>query len=190
MSQPTSLVRYIFIYKTSHTNKRTDEYGDSVENRCRFPLEVLDAITSVWGPRLVGIKICPPDDYNDSTVSFTELLETYGYYIRQLMTRDLGFINLSRRGCDVGRNQDDYFKSSPRPEGKELPLGYDPVKHFGSLIKYPGSKTMLMVNHEYTVEEADELVRNNQIDLVTFARPFIYNPVGLLLETFLISTYD
>lgn len=182
VSQPANPNVIHFTHKNSHANKRTDEYGGSVENRCRFPLEVLDAITSAWGPKLVGIKICPPDDYNDSTVSYAELSETYDYYIRQLMTRGLGFINLSRRGCDVGRNQDDYFKSSPRSKGKELPPGYDPVKHFGSLIKYPGTKTMLMVNHEYTVEEADELVRNNQIDLVTFARPFIYNPVGLLLE--------
>lgn len=40
---------------------------------------------------------------------------------------------------------------------------------------------MLMVNHEYTVVKADELVKTNQIDLVTLARPFIYNPVPYLI---------
>lgn len=161
-----------------HSNTRTDKYGGSVENCCRFPLEVLDAIIEVWGPRAVGIKICPPDDYNDSTVSYEELTETYTYYIKELMRRTLAFINLSRRGCDVGRETDDYFKSAARPEGKELPPKYEPLSQFGSLIKYTGSRTLLMVNHEYTVEEARDLVRNEKIDLVTFGRPFIYNPVG------------
>lgn len=148
-----------------------------MDNRCRFPLEVLDAIISVWGSRAVGIKICPSDDYNDTMVSYEELTETYTYYIQELMKRNLGFINLSRRGCDVGRNQDDYFKSSPRPEDKALPANYEPLKQFGKTIKYPGSSTMLMVNHEYTFEEAEDLIKSGQIDLAQFARPFIYNPV-------------
>ncbi|KAF7528572.1 hypothetical protein PCG10_000417 [Penicillium crustosum] len=109
-------------------------------------------------------------------VSYEELTETYTYYIQELMKRSLGFINLSRRGCDVGRNQDDYFKSSPRPEDKALPPNYEPLKEFGKAIKYPGSSTMLMVNHEYTFEEAEDLIKSGQIDLAQFARPFIYNP--------------
>ncbi|KAI9042162.1 uncharacterized protein KD926_006081 [Aspergillus affinis] len=160
----------------SHSNLRTDIYGGSVENRCRFVLEVTDAIIEVWGPRRVGIKICPSDDYNDSAVSFEELSETYNYLIRQLVSRNLGYINLSRRGCAIGRAQDDYFMPSPRPAGKQLPPNYEPLRQFGHLIKYPGSETMLMVNHEYTVAEADNLVCEGKIDLVTFGRPFIYNP--------------
>ncbi|KAJ5588483.1 hypothetical protein N7537_011161 [Penicillium hordei] len=105
----------------SHSNARADRYAASVENRCRFLLEVLDAITSVCGRRAVGIKICPSDDYNDTMVSYEELTEAYTCYIQELMKRNLGFINLSHRGCDVGRNQDDYFKSNPRPEDKALP---------------------------------------------------------------------
>jgi len=135
----------------------------------------------------VGIKICPSDDYNDSAVSYKEITETYMYLIKELRKRDLAFINLSRRGCDVGRNQDDYFKSNPRPEGTLLPPNYEPMKQFASLIKHPGSKTMLMVNHEYTVAEADELVKSDQIDLITFARPFIYNPVCFITLTMFIN---
>jgi hypothetical protein len=36
---------------------------------------------------------------------------------------------------------------------------------------------MLMVNHEYTFGEAEDLIKLVQIDLAQFARPFIYNPV-------------
>ncbi|GLA30949.1 hypothetical protein AnigIFM63326_009384 [Aspergillus niger] len=159
-----------------HSNTRSDEYGGSVENRCRFPLEVLDVTIKVWGPRAVGIKICPTDDYNDTMISYDETKETYTYLVKELMRRDLAFINLSRRGCDVGRETDDYFRSQERPQGKQLPPKYEPLTDFGPLIKYPGSRTMLMVNHEYTVEEARHLIQKEEIDLVTFARPFIYNP--------------
>lgn len=132
----------------------------------------------MWGSRRVGIKICPSDDYNDSSTSYKELSETYRFYIKELMKRNLAYINLSRRGCDIGRNQDDYFKSNPRPRGLELPSGYEPLQEFGALIKHPGSRTMLMVNHEYTVAEADELINSEKIDMVSFGRPFIYNPVS------------
>ena len=40
-------------------NKRTDEYGGSIENRVRFPLEVIDALISVFGAGRVGIKVSP-----------------------------------------------------------------------------------------------------------------------------------
>lgn len=47
-----------------------------------------------------------------------------------------------------------------------------------------------MVNHEYTVEEAEKLIREEKIDLVTFARPFIYNPVGIQSEFIRIAVSD
>lgn len=133
---------------------------------------------TVWDAEFVGIKICPSDDYNDSAISDEEMRETYEYYIRELMKRKMLFINLSRRGAFVARNQDDYFKTGARPAGREIPRDYDSLESFGGLVKYPGSPTLLMVNHEYTVEEADDLIRRGKIDLVSFGRPFIYNPVS------------
>ncbi|KAI2913738.1 hypothetical protein CBS147343_7550 [Aspergillus niger] len=165
-------------HSVTHSDTRSDKYGGSVENRCRFPLEVLDVIIKDWGPRAVGIKICPTDDYNDTMISYDEIKETYTYFLKELMRRDLAFIDLSRRGCDVGRESDDYFRLQDRPQGKELPPRYEPLTDFGPLIKYPGSRTMLTVNHEYTVEEARNLIQQEKIDLVTFPRPFIYNPVN------------
>jgi N-ethylmaleimide reductase len=40
-------------------NQRIDEYGGSIENRMRFPLQVVDAVVAVWGPERVGIRISP-----------------------------------------------------------------------------------------------------------------------------------
>ena len=41
------------------TNKRTDQYGGSLENRARFPLEVVDAVIDVFGADRVGIRMTP-----------------------------------------------------------------------------------------------------------------------------------
>ncbi|KAL2826133.1 hypothetical protein BDW59DRAFT_161259 [Aspergillus cavernicola] len=160
----------------SRSNKRTDNYGGSTENRCRFILEVIDVIIEIWGPGRTGIKICPPDDLQDSAISYDELSETYGYLVPQLVARELGFINLCRRGCLLGDPDDEVSPPNSRPQGCELPPGYDPLQQFGPMIKYPGSKTKLMVNHGYTPEEANRLVQEGKIDLVTFGRPFISNP--------------
>ncbi|RAH76354.1 hypothetical protein BO86DRAFT_423230 [Aspergillus japonicus CBS 114.51] len=103
-----------------------------------------------------------PDDYNDTAVSYQGLSKTYTYYIEELMRRDLAFINLSRRGCDVGRETDEYFESPPRPQGKKLAPKYDPFLQCGPMVRFPGSQTMLMVNHEYTMEEASALIETGR----------------------------
>ncbi|KAI5275183.1 hypothetical protein KEM52_005056, partial [Ascosphaera acerosa] len=116
-----------------HANKRTDQYGGSVENRCRFVLEVVDALISVWGPRRTAIKICPADVHNASTTSFAEAQAVYGYLVPQLVARQLCYINVSRRGCNLGREGDHHILANPRPVGYELPDGWDPVREFGAL---------------------------------------------------------
>jgi len=45
------------------SNKRTDEYGGSFENRARFLFEVLDALSSVFGADKVGVKLSPLMSY-------------------------------------------------------------------------------------------------------------------------------
>ncbi|KFA56516.1 hypothetical protein S40293_01118 [Stachybotrys chartarum IBT 40293] len=149
----------------SRANMRTDAYGGSVENRCRFILEVVDAIEQVYGGyEYICVKLCPADSFNDSVITFEEMKQTYSYLIKELVKRRIGIINLSRRGV------------TSRPEGFPLPPGYNPVVDFGPLVKYPGSPSLLMVNHEYTPEEADKAIRAGKADLVSFGRPFIFNP--------------
>lgn len=55
------------------------------------------------------------------------------------------------------------------------------------MVKYPGSKTLLMVNHEYSVEEAERVVREGVVDFVAFGRPFIYNRVCFLIHVLFFS---
>ena len=49
---------YFFQFLDSEANLRTDAYGGSVENRCRFVLEAIDAMVGVFGKGRVGIKVC------------------------------------------------------------------------------------------------------------------------------------
>lgn len=44
------------------SNKRTDEYGDSVENRARFALEVIDGVANAIGPERTAIRLSPWND--------------------------------------------------------------------------------------------------------------------------------
>ena len=46
------------------TNRRTDEYGGSIENRCRFALEVFQAVVDRVGAEKVGVRLSPWEYYN------------------------------------------------------------------------------------------------------------------------------
>ncbi|KAE8680352.1 12-oxophytodienoate reductase 2 [Hibiscus syriacus] len=58
-------------------NDRTDEYGGSLENRCRFPLQVVEAVADEIGADRVGIRLSPFADYNDCADSNPEALGLY-----------------------------------------------------------------------------------------------------------------
>lgn len=110
-------------------------------------------------------------------VDYDEMKEVYTHLIKELVARKVGIINIGRRGAETKNDAGDYLDTQLPPG--HLPPGYDPVLDFGRLVKFPGSPSLLMANHGYTVEEAAELVRQQKLDLVSFARPFIYNPVRL-----------
>ena len=159
-------------------NHRTDEYGGSVANRCRFILELVDAVSDEFGgPEHICVKISPTDILNDSVVTFDEIQETYTHLIQELVKRKVGIINICRRGADIDADFGGGYIDLHRPKEYSLPPKYDPVLDFGPLVKFPGSPTMLMANQDYSIEEADRLIKEGKIDLIMIGRPFIYNPV-------------
>ena len=46
------------------SNRRADSYGGSIENRARFPLDILGAVTQAVGQERTGIKFSPWGEYN------------------------------------------------------------------------------------------------------------------------------
>lgn len=75
-------------------NKRTDEYGGSIENRSRFTLEIMEALVEVWGEGRVGIKLSPSSLYNSITDSDATAL--YTYLIAELNKLPLAYLHLMR----------------------------------------------------------------------------------------------
>lgn len=66
------------------TNQRTDEYGGSWENRCRFPLEVIRAVRAAVGPdypismRICGSDFIPGSNTNEEWAAFAPLAQEAG----------------------------------------------------------------------------------------------------------------
>ena len=74
------------------TNQRTDDYGGPVRNRARLTLEVVVAVTKVWGANRVGIRFSPGGVFNDMHDS--NPLETFGHVLHELNRFDLAYAHL------------------------------------------------------------------------------------------------
>jgi 2,4-dienoyl-CoA reductase-like NADH-dependent reductase (Old Yellow Enzyme family) len=141
-------------------------------------LALVDAASEVYGgSEYLCVKICPTDILNDSVVSFEEMQGTYTYLIKELVLRRVGIITICRRGTVLGIKYGDDLSKLVRPDEYPLPPDYDPVLDFGSLVKSPGSNTLLMMNHGYTLKDSEQLMIGGKIDMVMIGRPFICNPV-------------
>src|SRR5579872_1391918 len=79
-------------FLSTGTNKRTDRYGGSVENRIRFTVEALEAMTSAVGAGRVAIRICPGNPFNDITDA--DPAETYGALLRAIDPMGLAYLHL------------------------------------------------------------------------------------------------
>ena len=80
-------------------NKRTDDYGGSLENRARMHLEVTDACVSVWGAGRVGMHLAPRGDSH--SMGDSDLTATFSYLARELGKRRLAFLcTREREGPD------------------------------------------------------------------------------------------
>ncbi|KAI9435545.1 hypothetical protein H4582DRAFT_1970313 [Lactarius indigo] len=64
------------------TNKRTDEYGGSVENRLRFPLEVIKAVVEAVGAERTAIRLSPWSQFQD--MGMKDPLPTFATFIKRI----------------------------------------------------------------------------------------------------------
>src|ERR1700736_6857562 len=67
----------------SSTNRRTDAYGGPIENRMRLLMEVVEAVSDVWGPDRVGVRLSPRGTFNDMgddhpDTTFSTIAKTLG----------------------------------------------------------------------------------------------------------------
>lgn len=71
-------------------NRRTDEYGGSIENRVRFLLEITDAVIGIWGSGRVGVHLSPRGDMYSMGDSDPAALFTHA--ARELSRRKVAFL--------------------------------------------------------------------------------------------------
>ncbi len=128
------------------TNRRTDRYGGSIENRARLMLEVTDACIEVWGADRVGMHLAPRADSHD--MGDSDRAATFGYVARELGKRGIAFI------C-------------AREAVKEDSIGPMLKKEFGGVY---------IANEQLTRESAERLLGSGQADAVAFGKWFIANP--------------
>ncbi|CAE6339894.1 unnamed protein product, partial [Rhizoctonia solani] len=74
-------------------NKRTDEYGGSIENRARFTLEVADAVTAAVGAKRTGIRFSPWGKFQGMRME--DPVPTFSYVAKELAKRhtDLAYVH-------------------------------------------------------------------------------------------------
>lgn len=130
------------------TNRRTDRYGGSPENRARFLLEVTDAVVGVWGGRRVGVRFSPVGKFNDMADSDPQRL--FEYAARALNPFGLAYLHGVEMDAD-GRNFD--FRSLRR-----------------------AFRGLYIANTGYTREKAGAALAAGDADLVAFGTLFIANP--------------
>jgi 2,4-dienoyl-CoA reductase-like NADH-dependent reductase (Old Yellow Enzyme family) len=139
------------------SNRRTDDYGGSLENRMRFPLEVFEAIRAVVSPEMVvGMRI-----------SATDWVEG-GWDLEQ----SIAFAaELERRGC-----QFIHVSSGGVSPLQKIPVGPGYQIEFAARIKQETSMPTIGVGLITEAKQAETIVQTGQADMVALARAMLYDP--------------
>jgi len=138
-------------------NQRNDEYGGSLENRMRFPLEIYDAVRAVWpAGKPLGVR-----------VSATDWVEG-GWDLEQ--TVELAK-HLQMRGCDWI----DVSSGGVSPRQK-IPLGPNYQIPFARAVRAATGMTTIGVGLITEAAQADKLIQDGDADLIALARAILWDP--------------
>lgn len=134
-------------FMSESANKRTDEFGGSVENRVRFPLLALQAMVEAIGPGRVGFRFYPANRFND--VSDSQPAEVLQALLNGIADMNLAYLHIMK----AHTRKIDAFEIAR--------------KQF---------KGALIVNDGFDRYSAAEMVDAGAADAVSFARHYIANP--------------
>jgi N-ethylmaleimide reductase len=133
-------------------NDRTDAYGGSIQNRCRFGLEVLEAVIKVWGKDRVGVRLSPVTPANGISNSDSQAL--FNYYVSEINKLAPVYIHVIEGSTGGPRDNE--------------PFDYNALRQAFS--------GCYMANNGYTRDMAEDAVSAGRADLIAFGKPFIPNP--------------
>ena len=132
------------------SNQRSGPYGGSIENRSRLILEVLDAVTPIWGSDRVGLRVSPLNGFN--SMGDSDNIALYTYLAKKLNPLNLAYLHVMR-GDVLGELEGDLLT---------------PIR-----AAYEGA---LISNMGYTAAEAHLDIAAGHIDAVAFGVPYLANP--------------
>ncbi|MGB7184927.1 MAG: alkene reductase, partial [Burkholderiaceae bacterium] len=142
----------------TNTNQRTDEYGGSIENRARLPLEVTAAVAEVYGADRVGIRLTPFGVANDSGEADPEPL--YRYVIRELDKMGLAYLHLIE----------------PRASGAgQAEVDHQDVPSAATMFRNDW-RGVLIAAGNFRGDSGAEIIERGDADAVAYGRFFISNP--------------
>ena len=140
------------------TNTRTDNYGGSQENRCRFLLEIVAEVSAAIGADRVGVRLSPFGQYGGIHDSGPR--ELFTFVIKALNERNLAYLHLiEARGSEIGLTDE---------------LHENAVSNavlFRSVFNGP-----LLSAAAYTSASAAVAIEQKHADAIVFGRLFIANP--------------
>jgi 2,4-dienoyl-CoA reductase-like NADH-dependent reductase (Old Yellow Enzyme family) len=128
------------------SNRRTDDYGGTIDNRARLLLETVDELISVWGAGRVAVHLAPRGDAHD--MGDSDRAATFGHVARELGKRRIAFICAREH-------------LGPDRIGPQLKAAFG-----GAYI----------VNESFTPETAEQTLAAGDADAVAFGKLFIANP--------------
>ncbi|MFH6942839.1 MULTISPECIES: alkene reductase [unclassified Flavobacterium] len=136
----------------SNSNKRTDAYGGSQENRIRILLEITAAIVAAIGKEKTGVRLSPFISFKD--MNDPEILETIMLAAKELNKLDIAYIHLCEADWDDAPVIPNDFRKALRA-------------NFKNTIIATGNKSP---------EEGEVLLIEDLVDLIGFGRKFLTNP--------------
>jgi N-ethylmaleimide reductase len=139
------------------TNQRTDNYGGSIENRIRLPLEITKAVVDVFGAGRVGYRVSPLGEFNG--ISDSTPADTFGALAAELGKLGLAYLH----GVEA-------FGGQERDEENERvhAIVRDNFKNAGG--------TIYIANGGLTPDDAEQRIAEGKADAVAFGALFISNP--------------
>ncbi|XP_039118076.1 LOW QUALITY PROTEIN: putative 12-oxophytodienoate reductase 11 [Dioscorea cayenensis subsp. rotundata] len=136
------------------TNDRTDEYGGSLENRCRFAIEVIEAIVNEIGADRVGIKLSPFAHSMETWDSNPEALALY--MVNALNKFGILYCHMAEPRMEII----DAKQQIPR----------------GLLNMRKAFKGTFIAAGEYDQDDGNKAIAEGYTDLVAYGRLFLANP--------------
>lgn len=135
------------------TNRRKDEYGGTIENRSRFLLEVIAAVTAEIGADKIGVRLSPSGTMNEMSDSNPQ--KHFAYVAQKLNEYNLAYLHV------VDALEGD-------------------IRHGANVVELPvlrdAYKGLLIVNGGYDKVKGNMAIENHLANAISYAKLFLANP--------------